>query len=175
MELAWGLKVSPAFRTRVFQICDDFGWDRRTHASWLMACMAFESAETFSPKILNAAGSGAVGLIQFMPSTARGLGTTTGALATLTAEEQLAYVKKYFLPYYERIASLSDMYMAILMPKHIGKAEDSVLFFNPNIAYRQNAGLDLDKDGKITKAECSSKVRLKLEKGFLTAHKIEIP
>lgn len=41
-----------------------------------MAAMAFESGETFSPSIKNAAGSGAVGLIQFMPSTAKALGTS---------------------------------------------------------------------------------------------------
>ena len=35
----------------------------------LMAVMSFETGGTFSPSIPNAAGSGATGLIQFMPST----------------------------------------------------------------------------------------------------------
>ena len=37
----------------------------------LMAVMSFETGGTFNPNIRNAAGSGATGLIQFMPSTAR--------------------------------------------------------------------------------------------------------
>ena len=41
----------------------------------LMAVMSFETGGTFNPGIRNAAGSGATGLIQFMPSTAAGLGT----------------------------------------------------------------------------------------------------
>lgn len=173
MKLAWGQKVSQPFRAKVLEICDSLGWNRETHASWLMACMAFESGETFSPSIANAAGSGATGLIQFMPATARGLGTTTGALAMMKAEEQLAFVEKYFRPYAKRVKSLSDMYMAILMPKYIGMPEDAVLFFNPSISYRQNAGLDLDRDGKITKLECTSKVRAKLEKGLLPSYRFD--
>lgn len=35
-----------------------------------MACMAFETGETFSPNEPNKADSGAVGLIQFMPKVA---------------------------------------------------------------------------------------------------------
>ena len=92
--LAWGKKVSDAFRSRVVEICTNLGSD----PNWLMACMAFESAHSFSPSIVNKAGSGAIGLIQFMPATANALGTTTEHLATMTAVQQLDYVEKYFLP-----------------------------------------------------------------------------
>ena len=61
----------------------------------LMAVMSFETGGTFNPSIPNAAGSGATGLIQFMPSTARGLGTTTEALAQMSRAEQMQYVEKY--------------------------------------------------------------------------------
>ena len=49
---------------------------RIPNPDFLLACMAFESGMSFCSSIRNAA-SGATGLIQFMPSTARGLGTTT--------------------------------------------------------------------------------------------------
>ena len=75
-SLAWGRKVSQTFRDRVFWIGDELAID----PDFLMACMAWESAETFRANIKNAAGSGATGLIQFMPSTARALGTTAEAL-----------------------------------------------------------------------------------------------
>ena len=166
-QLAWGQKVSPAFRAKVLDICRGFGWSN-DHASWLMSCMAFESGETFSPSVKNAAGSGATGLIQFMPATARGLGTTTADLATLTAEQQLDFVKQYFKPYAARVKSLPDMYMAILLPKFVGQSESAVLF-SEGIAYRQNAGLDANRDGRVTKAEAASKVAAKLSKGMANA------
>jgi hypothetical protein len=65
--LSWGRKVSERFRARVYDIGHGLGLD----PSDLMACMAWESGETFSPAVRNAAGSGAVGLIQFMPSDRR--------------------------------------------------------------------------------------------------------
>ncbi|MEN6539428.1 MAG: hypothetical protein ABFC67_07455 [Mizugakiibacter sp.] len=164
MQLAWGARVSEAFRQRVLAICDTFGWSD-AHASWLMACMHFESGGTFSPAVANAAGSGAVGLIQFMPRTAEGLGTRTAQLGGMTAVEQLDYVEKYFRPYARRIASLSDMYMAILLPRAIGDHEDAALF-SDGAAYRQNAALDRNTDGKITKAEATYRVQTSLDMGL---------
>ncbi|PWE13080.1 transglycosylase SLT domain-containing protein [Alcaligenes faecalis] len=164
-HLAWGRKVSQAFRDRLFEICQILG----VEPDYLMACIAFESAETFSPSIKNAAGSGATGLIQFMPDTARGLGTTTAALAGMTAEQQLEWVLAYFLPYKGRLKTLADVYMAILWPAGIGKADGWTLWDKANrpTTYRQNAGLDLNKDGKITKAEAAAKVLAKLQRGRL--------
>jgi len=165
-KIAWGSVVSSEFISKLVSIAHRFNW-YDDGASDLMSCMAFESAETFSPNIRNAAGSGAVGLIQFMPTTAQGLGTTTENLALLSAEAQLDYVAQYFQPYASRIKSLSDMYMAILLPKYIGQPDDSQLFTNGSIAYRQNSGLDANSDGIITKAEAASLVASKKRKGLL--------
>lgn len=164
MKLAWGNKVSELFCKEVVAMSRRFAWQNE-QPSHLMSCMAFESGETFSPNIKNAAGSGATGLIQFMPSTAIGLGTTIENLAELSAEAQLSYVEMYFLPYARRIHTLSDMYMAILLPKYIGAADSAVLF-SGGITYRQNSGLDTDRDGKVTKREASSLVAAKLTRGL---------
>lgn len=161
-SIAWGAKVSPSFKAKAVQISKDLGID----PSYLMACMAFETGETFSPSVKNAAGSGATGLIQFMPSTATGLGTTTAALAAMTAEAQLDYVKKYFKPYQGKLHTLEDVYMAILYPAAIGKGADSTLFKSGTTAYTQNKGFDANKDGVITPAEVSAKVRAKYSKGL---------
>jgi hypothetical protein len=67
IELAWGKKVSPAFKRRVIEISAELGMDPNN----LMAAIAFESARTFRADIENPL-SGAVGLIQFMPATAKG-------------------------------------------------------------------------------------------------------
>src|SRR5690606_22727031 len=87
--LAWGAKVSAEFRARLCEVAAALG----VEPDYLMACIAFETGETFRPDVRNAAGSGAVGLIQFMPATARGLGTSTEALARMSAVEQLDYVR----------------------------------------------------------------------------------
>lgn len=160
--LAWGSKVSEEFRRRLVEIADDLGCD----PNHLMAAMAFETGETFSPSVRNAAGSGATGLIQFMPATATALGTTTAELAQMTAEAQLEYVAKYFRPYRKRLQSLEDVYMAILWPAAIGRPSDHVLFRSPTRAYTQNRGLDRDGDGAVTKAEAAAKVSAKLTKGL---------
>lgn len=162
--LAWGRKVNNEFKQRLFEICRRYNWTN-DHASWLMSCIAFESAETFKPSVVNAAGSGAVGLIQFMPTTAQYLGTDSIELMGMTAVQQLDYVERYFKPYALRIRNLADMYMAILMPKYVGAPDDTVIF-RAGVQYRQNAGLDADKDGAITKAEAAGKVREKLVKGL---------
>lgn len=163
--LAWGAKVSTDFAAGILQVCRALSWTNN-HASWLTSCIAFETGETFSANVRNAAGSGAVGLIQFMPATARALGTTVDNLALLSPASQLSYVIEYFRPYAERIHSLTDMYMAILLPSAVGKPDDTVLFTQGTVAYRQNAGLDVNSDGKITKAEAAAHVSAKFKRGM---------
>jgi hypothetical protein len=164
--LAWGRKVSKPFHDRVIQIGTTLG----VEPSFLMACMAFESARTFNPAILNGAGSGAVGLIQFMPSTAQALGTTTAKLAAMSAVKQLDFVEKYFMPRVGKLKTLEDVYMAILWPAAVGKPNAHVLFDKSDPVhpkrYIQNAGLDFNADGLITKAEAAARVRTQLEIGL---------
>jgi len=162
--LAWGKKVSPEFRARVHQICRNFGWPA-DYASYLMACMAFETGRTFSPSKKNP-NSSATGLIQFVRRTAAYLGTSTTALSKMTAVQQLDYVEKYFQPYYKKIGGLEDMYMAILWPAAIGKPNEYVLWRKGTAAYKVNAGLDVNGNGYITKGEACSVVRKILLEGF---------
>ena len=159
-RLAWGAAVSPEFRVKVRAIAAQIGCDPND----LMACIAFESAETFSPRKRNEK-SGATGLIQFLPSTAMDLGTTTAALAEMSAEDQLDYVAKYF-SWYPGVQTLDDLYMAILWPRAIRKPSGFVLFASPSVVYKQNSGLDKDRDGTVTKFEAAAAVRAKLEKGL---------
>jgi hypothetical protein len=120
--------------------------------------------------VTNAAGSNAVGLIQFMPSTAAALGTSSDALAAMTATQQLDYVKLYLTPYRGRLKTLEDVYMAILYPAAIGRGSDYVLFSSGTTAYSQNAGLDTDGSGFITAGEAAARVRLEYERGLTGAH-----
>lgn len=166
--LAWGAKVSSVFRDRVRWIAEDLDIGPapgRSEPNWLMTCMAWESGRSFRPDVKNMAGSGATGLIQFMPTTARALGTSVEKLAAMSAEDQLNFVWKYFRPYDGRLRSLADVYMAILWPAAVGKP-DGFALFTGGIAYRQNAGLDVNKDGRVTKAEAAAKVAALLPEGL---------
>jgi peptidoglycan hydrolase-like protein with peptidoglycan-binding domain len=147
--------TSQAFRDKVVQIAERLG----SNPNFLLAVMSFETGGTFSPSVLNKAGSGAIGLIQFMPETAKGLGTSTEALANMSAEEQLVFVERHFRPFKGRLNTIEDTYMAVLKPKAVGKGNDFVLFQKPGTAFEQNKGLDIDADGRVTVFDASFKVR----------------
>jgi hypothetical protein len=129
----------------------------------LLACMAFETGRTFDPGLRNSIG--ATGLIQFIRPTARALGTTTDELAAMSRVEQMDWVELYFKK--GPVAKLSaptieDLYMAILWPAAVGKGKDYVLFATPTLAYQQNAGLDINKDGNVTAEEAAGKARAQI-------------
>jgi len=169
MKLAWGAHVSPVFRDKIVKIAAALGCD----PSWLMACMAFETGGTFSPSIRNAAGSGATGLIQFMPSTAVGLGTTVDELAQKSAEDQLDDVFRYFARYSGRLHDLADTYMAILYPAAIGLFDSAAIFPAGSKALLMNRGLDLNHDNEVTKAEAASFVTKRLAEGLQDGNSFE--
>jgi hypothetical protein len=161
VELAWGKKVNAPFKRKVIEISAELGID----PNFLMAAMAFESARTFSASIQNPY-SGAVGLIQFMPGTAKGLGTSTAALKKMTPLAQLDYVRRYFLPSKGKLRDLSDVYMAILWPRAVGRLSSYVLFAQGSNEYKQNKGLDVNNDGVVTKVEAASRVQQHLLEGM---------
>lgn len=167
IRLAWGAKVSAAFREKVIDYAHRIG----VLADDLMGCMAWESGRTFSPAVKNMAGSGATGLIQFMPATALALGTSVGLLELMTAEKQLDWVLAYFMqPMFRgRLKNLGDLYMAILWPAGVGQPDSYVLWDSKRkpTTYRQNAGLDQNKDGLITRGEAVRKVLATRDEGFL--------
>ena len=167
--IAYSNRVSAEFIMRLKDITDNIGID----PSWLMACMAFETGRTFSATIKNAAGSGAVGLIQFMPGTAAALGTSTEELLKMSPEAQLNVVWKYFMPWRKRLHSLGDTYGAIIWPGMIGKSDDEIIFRKDDALhpkrYVQNRGLDYNKDGLITRGEIVARVQSELERGIQEA------
>ena len=166
-RIIWATKVSREFIIKVRDIAVKLQMPTEG-ANWLMACMAFETGETFSPTIKNGAGAPYYGLIQFGDAAAKDAGTTVDALLKMTAEEQLEYVYRFFKPYTGKLKTLSDIYMRILWPVAVGKPEDYVIFdkkVRPT-AYVQNKGLDINKDSLVTKAECAAKVQEKYVRGL---------
>ncbi len=164
LDMAWSTKVPRAFRVKITNWCKKHGFDPIV-ASWLMACMHFESAGTFSPSIQNKAGAQAFGLIQFMKDAASDLGYTLDQVKAMDQLTQLDLVFKYFefwMKAGKKYTQLEDFYLTIFYPAAVGKSADQVLF-DKNIpkylkSYTQNKGFDFDKDGKITIGEISTTI-----------------
>jgi len=154
----------PDFNKKLDKIADALGVSSKN----LLAIMKMESR--VDPAAVNKQ-SGATGLIQFMPDTARSLGTTVEALREMSAVEQLDYVYKYFKMVGVRPGmDLGDLYMAVFMPKFVGYPDDFVLGqqgggkvpgtnLSSDLVYKQNKGLDKNKDGSITVADVKSSIQ----------------
>lgn len=122
---------------------------------WLYSVMSFETGGTFDPTELNKAGSGATGLIQFMPDTALGLGTSVEELAKMSRAEQMQYVQAYLEPYKGLMQRPEDLYLAIIYPKALlnGWTDEQTFGTKGTKIYDQNPIFDMDKDGTISIGE----------------------
>lgn len=127
---------------------------------WLMRVMHYESG--FDPAATNRRG-GATGLIQFMPRTARGLGTTTDELSRMTGAQQLDYVERFFSQFPRgAFRSGADLYLANFWPSAVGKPDDYVLGASPGRARQvaeANPGSDVNHDGQVTAGEFRARNR----------------
>lgn len=149
-----------AFLSKVREICRYLSIE----PDWLMLVMWFETARTFRTDIVNPI-SNSVGLIQFMPKTARNLGTTTEALKLMSNVEQLDYVKRYLSPYRGKMKNWLDVYCAVFYPVLIGKPDSYVI--TSDIVAKQNPVFDLNKDLDIHKWE----IRQALQKSIPNEYK----
>jgi len=152
---------SPDFQRELIATGNRLGLD----PSFLASVMFAESG--LDHTAVNPVG-GATGLIQFMPSTAEGLGTSTEELASMSDVEQLRYVEKFFKPFASKIRSAGDLRMAAFLPKFIGVPSDTIVgqrdnhdSIAGNLTYHKvwasNRGLDSDKDGIIRAIDVTGK------------------
>lgn len=148
----WPALKEPGFINALNKAASELGVNPRH----LIAIMKQESG--LDPQAVNRS-SNATGLIQFMPKTAKSLGTSVGELHRMTAVQQLPWVVKYFKANGIRAGmDLGDLYMAVFYPAAVGKSNTYVLGRSgargfSGAVYRQNKGLDADRDGSITVAD----------------------
>lgn len=153
-----------AFGRKVIEISNKLGVDPDS----LMAVMNSESG--INPKAKNPYG-GATGLIQFMPNTAEGLGTTTDALYNMSNVEQLDYVYKYFYPYRNKLTDYTSLYLVTFYPRALGE-NDNYVFGSEvssdrvSLIARQNPAIDRNKDGKVTMSEFKEFTLLKIPEEY---------
>ena len=150
MALIYENKVPASYRKEFVEKVKKISANLGIDPNWLMAIMYFESARTFSPSITN--NIGATGLIQFIPSTAKGLGTSTSELRKMSAVRQLDFVEKYLKAYKGKYKSYIDVYFAVFFPLAIGKPDDWVIQgggLSASSIYNSNPAFRVVKDGKI--------------------------
>lgn len=141
--------IRDAFTSKVSDIAKNLG----IVADWLMIIMFSESS--LKPDAVNPK-TGATGLIQFMPATAKGLGTTTTALKGMDSIQQLNYVEKYFQPYKGKYNTLEDLYLTAFYPLALSKPDTFIIGSEKGMAYAalvadQNPGVYKNSQGYITK------------------------
>lgn len=113
---------------------------------WLANLINFESGGTFNPAIQNSIG--ATGLIQFLPSTARQMGTTTDALKQMTFKQQMQYVRQHIAGFQKKRAVLgdkfsqTDLFMMIFYPVSVGNPN----YQFPEVVQRANNGIKTPMD-----------------------------
>ena len=146
--------VEQAFLDKVANIANQL----EAAPEYLMAVMGFETGGSYAPDVRNPESS-ATGLIQFVESTAKSLGTSTAQLADMTALDQLDFVEQYLQPYSGRFSTLEDVYMAVLWPAAVGQEPDAAIFTQGDKFYTANSGLDINQDGSVTTREAADKVR----------------
>lgn len=104
--------------------------------NWIMAVMQKESG--LNHRAVNAqkgdktdaysrAATRATGLIQFMPDTARSLGTNNQQIYLMSNVAQLALVEKFYRSYQSYLKSYPDMYLATFYPAALSKPQSFVI------------------------------------------------
>lgn len=151
-----GFDSSEGFLRKVTYLCGLM----KVPEDWLILVMHSES--DLKTTAVNSA-SGATGLIQFMPETARDLGTTVEALYRMTHDQQMDYVIKYFSwphlrKYWGKMKSVSDLYLLVFYPYAIGKPNNYVFGSEVNnrrvqVVYKQNSAMYVSRDGVLTRAD----------------------
>lgn len=146
-NLAMKAGQNPTF---FFQALNGVATRLKIPLDWLCDIIYIESK--FNPQAKNP-NSTATGLIQFMASTALSLGTTTSDLKGMNGVQQLPYVEKYFkaqIAQRGQPKTFFDCYCLVFYPIWVNAPDSSRL---AQSAYTANKGLDLDKNGSITKSE----------------------
>ncbi len=136
---------------------------------WLMAVMHSESK--FDASVTNHKGSGATGLIQWMPQTAKDFNLTVAKIRNMSHIEQMDLVYKYLnqkrKDHNKEYQSLTDVYLAILYPKALTEDFCYTLYAKPSTAYTMNSGLDQDKDGSVTVQDIDKYLKRKYATAYM--------
>ena len=123
---------------------------------WLWSVIELESGH--NPQATNRA-SGATGLIQWLPDTAKGYGLSCDSIRAMSATAQLELVHTYLVRF-APFRSKADLYWCIFYPAARHQAPNYVLGSGAEAKRiaEQNRGFDLNGDGIVEKKEVETKL-----------------
>lgn len=142
-------------REAIRVLCEKF----KIEEAWFYQLIDLES--NGNPQAVNDI-TGASGIIQFMPTTAKALGISIEDIRKMTVSEQLPWVDKYLtkIKGSREFTSFLDLYFAVFYPRGIGQPHDYVIGSEVSEAYakkirEQNKGIDKagDNDGLLTPSD----------------------
>lgn len=110
-----------------------------SNPDWLSNVINFESG--YDTKAINPT-SGASGLIQFMPTTAKGMGTTVEDIRKMNTDDQMKLVNQYLNPYKGKMKTQEDVAMSVFYPAAIGNPD----FKFPQQVVDQNHGIKTPRE-----------------------------
>lgn len=133
--------------------------DPQTELAWIVEKESSWDPAAENPKA-DKQGKHATGLIQFLPSTARFLGTTVEQLKVMTRAQQAPFVQKYFdqvsggagskSGHPGRVAKrVGDLYLLTFAPIALDFTDDQVIFEVGTKAWQDNPAFRDPGDGPI--------------------------
>lgn len=149
------------FTSKLVIVSGGLGWA----VNWLPLIIFHESS--MDPAKVNT-DSGAIGIIQFMPDTAAGLGTTTSDIAQMSGSQQLDLALQYYQQLQKahgQAQTLADAYLLTFYPAAVGEAPDYVLGGTNTDGTpttralsigKENEALDIGKKGYLTKSDITA-------------------
>ena len=187
-------------KTSFLKKLSDISADLQIQPDWLMLLMNSETGGSFNPQVVNKQASStkgydengkvakpagtpdstndferaryrATGLIQFMPATAKHLGTTNQNLFKLNNVQQLDYVHKYFLPVKGKIKNFEDLYLYAFYPYAVGKPDNYIIGSEKSMDFAKQIvkenPLDVNKDGVLSVSEFKTFLYKRIPQGAL--------
>lgn len=146
-------KLGNGFSAKVEEVAKNINCDPND----LLGVMYSESG--INPSSGSSSNTSPVGLIQFIPNTVKQLGTTREKVLAMSAVEQLDLVEECIInnDYYNKgkYKDAGDLYSIVITP---GRANKEVLITKADSYYGNNRGLDINKDGQITKTELANRI-----------------
>jgi len=140
---------SKSNRKQIRHIAKEIGIDQKwLYQIFYLECLYKGDIHTENPK------SGAVGLIGFLPSTAKYLGTSSDEIKQMNMSQQLNLTRKYLkiMAKDKKIDNITDLYLLIFRSTAIGKPDNYVIGEKDSKISLQNP-IFVNEFGTITKGD----------------------
>lgn len=165
---------------KIQQAAEKVAFDVNVPVDWIVGIIHHESE--FRPDVSNFLNKKYHGILQCGDLCAEDLGLDTDDITDMNTVEQLEnivgplllLVKKRYRPVIG-FQSMPELYLAVLYPKALNNYDLLKEHFKGNKKYRQNKGLDTDKNGEITFPDLDNRFKTKYPSQYWSMRWPETP